>query len=209
MEDDKDESVKNDTKSEEKSGDEKSTTIDVKSDSEGEKSDGERSSNDGAASDGETQRKKEQDRQARAEASIKTREKEVQKTLAANLRDRDKERLQHQRGEAIRHFTALLADLVRNPDLSWKEVKKQLKKDHRYELVDSLEREERERIFNDHIGSLTKKKRDKFREMVDELPQIELTSSWKEIKKLIKDDPRYLKFNSSERVRLTLFSLII
>ena len=27
-----------------------------------------------------------------------------------------------------------------------------------------------------------------------------LTSSWKEIKKLVKDDPRYSKFSSSDRV---------
>lgn len=30
--------------------------------------------------------------------------------------------------------------------------------------------------------------------------QISLTSSWKEVKKLIKDDPRYSKFSSSDRV---------
>lgn len=88
---------------------------------------------------------------------------------------------------------------MRNADLTWKEVKKQLKKDHRWELVEYLERENREKLFNDHINNLAKKKRDKFREMLDELVQLELTSSWKEIKKLIRDDPRYHKFNSSDR----------
>uniref|UniRef100_A0A1B0CG15 Putative transcription elongation regulator 1 isoform x1 rhagoletis zephyria n=1 Tax=Lutzomyia longipalpis TaxID=7200 RepID=A0A1B0CG15_LUTLO len=151
-------------------------------------------------SDEETDRQqKERERQIRAEASIKEREKEVQRTLATHLRDRDKEREHHKRDEAIRHFTALLADLVRNADLTWKEVKKQLRKDHRWELVEQLEREDRERIFNDHIGSLAKKKRDKFREMLDEMVQLELTSSWKEVKRLIKEDPRYLKYNSSEK----------
>ncbi|XP_059608869.1 transcription elongation regulator 1 [Phlebotomus argentipes] len=151
-------------------------------------------------SDDETDKQqKDRERQIRAEASIKEREKEVQRTLATHLRDRDKEREHHKRDEAIRHFNALLADLVRNADLTWKEVKKQLRKDHRWELVEQLEREDRERIFNDHISNLTKKKRDKFREMLDELGQLELTSSWKEIKKTIKEDPRYLKYNSSER----------
>uniref|UniRef100_A0A1L8DIB5 Putative transcription factor n=1 Tax=Nyssomyia neivai TaxID=330878 RepID=A0A1L8DIB5_9DIPT len=151
-------------------------------------------------SDEETDRQqKERERQIRAEASIKEREKEVQRTLATHLRDRDKEREHHKRDEAIRHFTALLADLVRNAELTWKEVKKQLRKDHRWELVQQLEREDRERIFNDHIGSLAKKKRDKFREMLDEMGQLELTSSWKEIKRAIKEDPRYLKYNSSEK----------
>uniref|UniRef100_A0A182JI23 Transcription elongation regulator 1 n=1 Tax=Anopheles atroparvus TaxID=41427 RepID=A0A182JI23_ANOAO len=142
---------------------------------------------------------KERDRKMRAEASIKEREKEVQRTLATHLRDRDKERQHHQRDEAIRHFNALLADLVRNADLTWKEVKKLLKKDHRWELIAMLDRDDRERLFNEHVANLVRKKRDKFREMLDEIPSLELTSQWKEIKKLIRDDPRYLKYNSSER----------
>lgn len=136
----------------------------------------------------------------RAELSIKEREKEVQRTLATHMRDRDKEREHHKRDEAMRHFNALLADLVRNSDLSWKEAKKQLRKDHRWELVETLDRDNRERLFNDHIESLSKKKRDKFREMLEEFPKMELTSSWKDVKKVVKEDPRYLKFNSSDRV---------
>ncbi|XP_050092686.1 transcription elongation regulator 1 isoform X2 [Anopheles aquasalis] len=141
----------------------------------------------------------ERDKKLRAEASIKEREKEVQRTLATHLRDRDKERQLHQRDEAIRHFNALLTDLVRNSDLTWKEVKKLLKKDHRWDLIEMLDRNDRERLFNEHIANLVRKKRDKFREMLDEIASIELTSQWKDIKKIIRDDPRYLKYNSSER----------
>lgn len=154
-----------------------------------------------SGTDSESERlRKDRERQARAEASIKEREREVQRTLAENLRERDKERQHHKRDEAVRHFTALLADLVRNSDVTWKEVKKQLKKDHRWELVDSLAREEKERLFNDHINSLDKKKRDKFREMLDEITSLELISVWKSVKKQVRDDPRFLKFGSSERV---------
>ncbi|KAL5273613.1 TCERG1 family protein [Megaselia abdita] len=142
--------------------------------------------------------KKERDRQLRAEQSIREREKEVQKTLATHMRDRDKEREHHKRDEAIRHFNALLADLVRNADHTWKEVKKQLKKDHRWELIESLEKEEREKLFTAHIFALQKKKREKFREMLDEIPNISLVSSWKDIKKQVKEDSRYLKFNNTE-----------
>ncbi|XP_055593491.1 transcription elongation regulator 1 [Uranotaenia lowii] len=152
------------------------------------------------SSDDEAERQqKERERRLRAEASIKEREKEVQRTLATHLRDRDKERQHHQRDEAIRHFNALLADLVRNADLTWKEVKKQLKKDHRWELVELLDRDDRERLFNDHINNLVKKKRDKFREMLDDIVSLELTSQWRDVKKLVREDPRYLKYNSSER----------
>lgn len=146
------------------------------------------------------QEKKERDRQQRAEQSLKEREKEVQMQLASSLRDRDKEREHHKRDEAMRHFSALLADLVRNAELTWKEVKKQLRKDHRWELVENLDREDREQLFNNHIDQLTKKKRDKFREMLEELPSLSLTSSWKDVKKQIRDDPRYLKYSSSDKV---------
>lgn len=155
-----------------------------------------------SGTDSETERsRKDRERQARAEASIKEREKQVQKTLAEHLRDRDKERLHHKRDEAIRNFTALLADLVRNSDYTWKEVKKQLKKDHRWQIAEELERDERERIYNEHINLLAKKKRDKFREMLDEITTLELTTSWKDIKKQIRDDPRYIKFGPSEKVK--------
>lgn len=56
------------------------------------------------------------------------------------------------------------------------------------------------RLFNEHIANLVRKKRDKFREMLDEIASIELTSQWKDIKKIIRDDPRYLKYNCSESV---------
>ncbi|KPJ04934.1 Transcription elongation regulator 1, partial [Papilio xuthus] len=86
---------------------------------------------------------RERDRQMRAQASIKEREKEVQRALATSLRDRDKEREYHKRDEAVQHFNALLADLVRNPDLTWREAKKQLKKDHRYKLAELLSKEDK------------------------------------------------------------------
>ncbi|EEB14665.1 transcription elongation regulator, putative [Pediculus humanus corporis] len=143
--------------------------------------------------------KKDREKQARVEASLREREKEVQRTLATHLRDRDKEREQHKRDEAVQHFNALLADLVRNADLSWREAKRALRKDHRWELAELLDREEKEKIFNSHIEQLTHKKREKFRELLDETGEVTLTSSWKEVKKLIKEDPRCTKFSSSER----------
>lgn len=152
-------------------------------------------------SDSEEDREKQKrERERRAEASLREREREVQRTLATHLRDRDKERQHHRHTEAVQHFSALLADLVRNGDLAWREAKRQLRKDHRWELAESLDREEKERLFNEHIEQLSRKKRDKFRELLDEVgASTELTASWRDIKKLLKDDPRYLKFSSSDR----------
>ncbi|KAI5706111.1 hypothetical protein M8J75_004936 [Diaphorina citri] len=142
---------------------------------------------------------KDADKKARQEASLREREKEVQRTLAVHLRDRDNEREQHKRDESIACFNALLADLVRNSELTWREAKRQLRKDHRWDSADLLDRDEKEKLFNEHIEELTKKKREKFRELLNETSEVTLSSSWKDIRKLIKEDPRYTKFSSSDR----------
>lgn len=47
--------------------------------------------------------------------------------------------------------------------MTWREAKRQLRKDDRWDLADLLEREEKEKLFNEHIEQLSKKKREKFR----------------------------------------------
>ncbi|XP_012260939.2 transcription elongation regulator 1 isoform X2 [Athalia rosae] len=164
------------------------------------KKDNDKDENNVASDSEEDREKQKRERERRAEASLREREREVQRTLATHLRDRDKERQHHRHAEAVQHFSALLADLVRNGDLAWREAKRQLRKDHRWDLAESLEREEKERLFNEHIEQLGRKKRDKFRELLDEVgASTELTASWKDIKKSLKDDPRYVKFSSSDR----------
>ncbi|GIX95506.1 transcription elongation regulator 1 [Caerostris extrusa] len=142
---------------------------------------------------------KERDKQERVEASIREREKEVQRTLSTHLRERDKERELHKHDEAVQHFKALLTDLVRLPDVSFHEIKKTLRKDHRWEMIGELDREEREKLYEEHINLLYRRKKEKFRELLSETPEVTLTSTWKEIKKFIKDDPRCSKFSTSDR----------
>ncbi|CAG5125745.1 unnamed protein product [Candidula unifasciata] len=148
----------------------------------------------------EDEERRERERQERIEASIKKREEEVKQSLSSSLRERDKEREQHKKDEAIQHFNALLADLVRNSEVTWRDTRKQLRKDHRWELTDSLEREEKERLFESHIEGLYKRNRGMFHALLNET-EISLTSTWKEVKKLIREDPRYSKFSSSDRKR--------
>ena len=47
-----------------------------------------------------------------------------------------------------------------------------------------------------------------YRELLEE-NRVKLTSTWKEVKKRIKDDPRYMKFSSSERVSIDGFESYI
>lgn len=89
---------------------------------------------------------------------------------------------------------------MRNADTSWRETRKQLRKDSRWDLVEGLEREAKEKLFEEHIENLAKKSKEMFHKLLDETTEFSLTSTWKEVKKLIKEDPRYSKFSSSDRV---------
>ncbi len=100
---------------------------------------------------------------------------------------------------------------------------------NRYEAVSTLEKSERERFFDDHIDSLIAKKKENYWKLLDECKEITLdstfkvstniwherllfvqvkvrhssislsTSTFQDIRKLIRDDPRYSKYSSSER----------
>ncbi|XP_041444658.1 transcription elongation regulator 1 isoform X1 [Xenopus laevis] len=147
----------------------------------------------------DAEKEKELERQSRIEASLREREREVQKARSEQTKEIDREREQHKREEAIQNFKALLSDMVRTSDVSWSDTRKTLRKDHRWESGSVLEREEKEKLFSEHIEALTKKKRELFRQLLDETSAITLTSTWKEVKKIIKDDPRCIKFSSSDR----------
>ncbi|KAI1278094.1 Transcription elongation regulator 1 [Halotydeus destructor] len=147
----------------------------------------------------DVQEQKDKDKKEREEASLRERKREVEAQLQGSLRERDKEREQHKRVGCIENYNALLTDLIRSSDYSWREAKKILKKDHRWQSVESLNREEREKLFQDHINKLEKKKRFLFHEMLSEISELDLHSSWKKIRKIVRNDPRYLKFSTSDR----------
>ena len=63
---------------------------------------------------------------------------------------------------------------------------------YRYDNISgNLEKSDRERLFDEHIDMLVAKKKENYRKLLDECKSITLDSSFKDIKKLIKDDPRY------------------
>jgi len=143
----------------------------------------------------------ESEREKKAMEAIRKREEEVKGQLAGSLSERDKEREIHKHDEAVQHFNALLVDLIRTADLSWKDAKKVMRKDQRWDLVEALEREEKERLYDAHVDVLNKKKKASYHELLGECSEVTLTASWKDVKKAIKDDPRFEKFSSSDRRR--------
>ncbi|KAL5022911.1 hypothetical protein ScPMuIL_002066 [Solemya velum] len=157
-------------------------------------------------SDHDDDDRKDREKQERIEASLRKRQEEVHRSLSTSLRERDKEQQQHKKDEAIQVFNALLADLVRNAEASWRDTRKQLRKEHRWDMADLLDRDEKEKLFEAHVDNLAKKNREMFHKLLTETQELTLTSSWKEIKKIIKEDPRYSKFSSSDRKREKEFS---
>ncbi|XP_050359365.1 transcription elongation regulator 1 isoform X2 [Nymphalis io] len=179
---------------------EKDTKKDKKKEKTGDEPAGEASEAEEAAPE-EAESEAAKERQARAQASIKERERQVQRALATSLRDRDKEREYHKRDEAVQHFNALLADLVRNPDLTWREAKKQLKKDHRYGLAEELNKDDKERLFSQHISALSNKRRDKLRALLGELG-VGCTAHWRDVKRQLAEHaaaPAYRSAPQMER----------
>ncbi|XP_072301875.1 transcription elongation regulator 1 isoform X2 [Eucyclogobius newberryi] len=146
-------------------------------------------------------KEREMERQARIEASLREREREVQKARSEQTKEIDREREQHKKEEAIQNFKALMSDMVRSSDATWSDTRRNLRKDHRWECASLLEREEKEKLFNDHVEALAKKKKTQFRQLLDETNTITLSTTWKEVKKVIKEDPRCIKFSSSDRKR--------
>ena len=55
---------------------------------------------------------------------------------------------------------------VRSAQVQWHDVKRLLKKDHRWDLTKLLDHEEKEQLFQDHVLQLREKKRLQFRKLL-------------------------------------------
>lgn len=154
---------------------------------------------DGTEGDGDEESKKDRERRDRIETSLREREKEVRKAREDQSKEWHFSREQHRKEETLGRFKAFLTDMVRDSELSWRDAKHVLKKDHRWSDFSLLESSERQQLFEDHIQLLKNKKRKGFHQMLKDA-KVTLTSTWKEIKKKTKEDPRYERFSSSDSV---------
>ena len=89
-------------------------------------------------------------------------------------------------------------------ELTWKEAKKILKRDPRWSYSKALEKEEKEKLFDEHMNKFRAKKRDLFFQLLDDNQEkFSLkNSTWKEVKKLIKHDARYEKLHGSDSFKM-------
>ena len=58
---------------------------------------------------------------------------------------------------------------MRDCEAAWRDTRKQLRKDHRYELAEGLEREDKEKLFNTHIEDLARRAKEQFHRLLDEV----------------------------------------
>ncbi len=67
-----------------------------------------------------------------------------------------------------------------------------------------MEKEEKEKLFEEHMEKFRAKKRDLFHQLLDENQEkFNLkNSTWREVKKIIKHDPRYEKLHSSDSFKM-------
>lgn len=61
---------------------------------------------------------------------------------------------------------------VKTADASWRETRKMLRKDHRWDMAELLERDEKEKIFEEHIENLYKKNKEMFHKLLDETTEV-------------------------------------
>ena len=61
---------------------------------------------------------------------------------------------------------------MRSSDAAWSDTRRNLRKDHRWESASLLEREEKEKLFNEHVEALAKKKKEHFRQLLDETSMV-------------------------------------
>ncbi|GMT16652.1 hypothetical protein PFISCL1PPCAC_7949, partial [Pristionchus fissidentatus] len=153
---------------------------------------------DETASDAE----EEEDRKKRLKEkeAIEEREKQVAAERGELMTERKKETDKYRQAESEENFKALLVDLIRNPEQSWAEARRALRKDDRYANCDLLDKEMKENLYIDHSRHLEKKRREAFFVALSDHAEINMHMRWKDAKKIIEKDEVFAKVKpNSER----------
>ncbi|EGT55782.1 CBN-TCER-1 protein [Caenorhabditis brenneri] len=132
----------------------------------------------------------EQEREKRlaAQAAIANRQKEVEAELGDQLRERTKESEKHKLAESEETYRSLLTDLIKTTEHSWHDARRILRKDDRYAGCDMLDKARKETLFDDHMKSLEKKRREAFFQVLDNHEKITPTMRWRDAKRIIQDE---------------------
>ncbi|CAP30403.2 Protein CBR-TCER-1 [Caenorhabditis briggsae] len=145
----------------------------------------------------------EQEREKRlaTQAAIANRQKEVEAELGDQLRERNKESEKHKLAESEETYRNLLIDLIKTTETSWHDARRVLRKDDRYSSCDLLDKSRKESLFDDHIKTLDRKRKDAFFQVLDNHDTITPVMRWRDAKKVIQaEEETFMKVASnSER----------
>lgn len=101
-------------------------------------------------------------------------------------------------GESI--YNDILIELITESDLDWHEAKRIMRKHPQWGYVDRLPRDWMEMVFERHLDKIYLRRKEKFLQLLGETKEVTLASDWKDVKRIIREDPRYIKFaGSSDR----------
>ncbi|VDO03304.1 unnamed protein product [Rodentolepis nana] len=152
------------------------------------------------ASREDSEKRKEREKRERQEASLRERKKEVEEARTNSMREKDREREAHLRKEAEANFNALLTDVIKSEIMPWKDAKKLLRKNSRWDAIaDVLSRNDREKLFDTYVSGLNKKTKEAFLKMLEGNESITYWTSWRDLKDILKDESRFEKLLSSEK----------
>ena len=102
------------------------------------------------------------------------------------MRERDRERESNLRREAETNFSNLLTDVVKSEIMSWKEAKKLLRKDSKWDTIaEVLSRGERETLFESYTAGLSKKAKEAFLKMIGSNESVSFFSALCGIKRIV------------------------
>ncbi len=104
--------------------------------------------------------------------SLKEREREVQMSRSAQEKEWGRERDHLRKSEAIDDYKSFLVDMVRSANASWYDTKRLLRNDSRWRMFETLDIDEKEGLFREHVSNLSEKKRLWFRKLLEETSQV-------------------------------------
>ncbi len=107
-----------------------------------------------------------------ATPSLKEREREVQMSRSAQEKEWGRERDHLRKSEAIDDYKSFLVDMVRSANATWYDTKRLLRNDSRWRMFETLDIDEKEGLFREHVSNLSEKKRLWFRKLLEETPQV-------------------------------------
>lgn len=75
-----------------------------------------------------------------------------------------------------------------------------MRKDGRYENADLLDKKLRERLFDEHIAGLERKRRDLFFQLLNDTKELTFNTKWRDARRIIEEMEKFAKIRGNDKV---------